>query len=119
MFWYDFWLVSVRIPVTLTSRIYKGGQGPIQNTTSTPKGIQTTIQDLGYYAPRGPNLSKFCVPCTFEFLISVSPHLNLPPWAYPSVGSWLNTDSLPDHPHRWEPGREIGKRAHRLPSGKC
>ncbi|PVH34860.1 hypothetical protein PAHAL_7G047400 [Panicum hallii] len=32
--------------------------GPIQNTTSTAKEIQTTIQDVGYYAPCGPNLSK-------------------------------------------------------------
>jgi hypothetical protein len=44
---------------------------------STPKGIQTTIQDVGYYAPRSPNLSKFSVPSTFEFLISASPHLKL------------------------------------------
>ena len=43
--------------VTLSPRIYKGGQGPPQNT-STPKAIQTTIQDIGYYATRGPNLSK-------------------------------------------------------------
>jgi hypothetical protein len=40
---------------------------------STPKAIQTTTQDVGYYAPRGPNLSKSCVPYTFEFLISASP----------------------------------------------
>jgi hypothetical protein len=76
-----------RIHVTLSSRIYKGGQGPPQNITSTSKAIQTTIQDVGYYAHRGPNLSKPCVPCTFEFLISASPNLNLPPWVYPSVGS--------------------------------
>ena len=43
--------------VTLSPRIYKGGQGPLQNT-STPKAIQTTTQDVGYYATRGPNLSK-------------------------------------------------------------
>ena len=43
--------------VTLSPRIYKGGQGPPQNT-STPKAIQTTTQDVGYYATRGPNLSK-------------------------------------------------------------
>jgi hypothetical protein len=41
------------------------------------KGIQTTIQDVGYYAPFGRNLSKSCVPCTFEFLISASPHPKL------------------------------------------
>src|SRR6185312_12514551 len=43
--------------VTLFPRIYKGGQGPPQNT-STPKAIQTTTLDVGYYATRGPNLSK-------------------------------------------------------------
>ena len=43
--------------VTLSPRIYKGGQGPPRNT-STPKVIQTTTQDVGYYATRGPNLSK-------------------------------------------------------------
>src|SRR6185312_219240 len=43
--------------VTLAPRIYKGGQGPPQET-STPKAIQTTTQDIGYYATRGPNLSK-------------------------------------------------------------
>jgi hypothetical protein len=65
-----------RIHVTLSSRIYKGGQGPPQNT-STPKAIQTTKRDIGYYAHRGPNLSKPCVACTFEFLISVTPYLKL------------------------------------------
>ena len=43
--------------VTLSPRIYKGGQVPPQNR-STPKAIQTTTQDVGYYATRGPNLSK-------------------------------------------------------------
>ena len=43
--------------VTLSPRIYKGGQGPTRNT-STPKAIQITTQDIGYYATRGPNLSK-------------------------------------------------------------
>ena len=43
--------------VTLSPRIYKGGLGPPRNT-STPKAIQTTTQDIGYYATRGPNLSK-------------------------------------------------------------
>ena len=43
--------------VTLSPRIYKGGQEPPRNT-STPKAIKTTTQDLGYYATRGPNLSK-------------------------------------------------------------
>ena len=46
--------------ITLSPRIYKGGQGPSQKT-STPKAIQATTQDVGYYAPCGPNLSKsFC-----------------------------------------------------------
>ena len=43
--------------VTLSPWIYKGGQGPPRKT-STPKAIQTTTQDVGYYATRGPNLSK-------------------------------------------------------------
>ena len=43
--------------VTLSPGIYKGGQGPPPKT-STPKAIQTTTQDVGYYATRGPNLSK-------------------------------------------------------------
>ena len=43
--------------VTLSNRIYKGGQGSPRKT-STPKSIQTTTQDIGYYATRGPNLSK-------------------------------------------------------------
>ena len=41
--------------VTLSPRIYKSGKGLSRNT-STPKAIQTTIQDVGYYATRGPNL---------------------------------------------------------------
>jgi hypothetical protein len=74
--------VLVSIFVTLPSRIYKGGQGPLSKQKrslghSTPKGIQITIQDVGCYAPCGPNLSKSCVPCTFEFLISASPHPKL------------------------------------------
>ena len=53
-----FQLYSVRtFHVTLSSRIYKGGQGPPRNK-STPKAIQVTTQDVGYYASRGPNLSK-------------------------------------------------------------
>jgi hypothetical protein len=43
--------------VTLSPRIYKGGQGPPRNT-STSMAIQTTTQDVGYYATRRPNLSK-------------------------------------------------------------
>ena len=43
--------------VNLSPRIYKGGQIPPQKS-STPKAIQTTTQDVGYYATCGPNLSK-------------------------------------------------------------
>ena len=43
--------------VTLSLRIYKGGQGPPRKT-SIPKAIQTTTQDVRYYATRSPNLSK-------------------------------------------------------------
>ena len=43
--------------VTLSPRIYKGGKGLSRNT-STPKSIQITTHDVGYYATRGPNLSK-------------------------------------------------------------
>ena len=43
--------------VTMFPRIYKGGQGP-HPETSTPKAIQTITHDVGYYATRGPNLSK-------------------------------------------------------------
>jgi len=41
------------------------------------EAIQTTKHDVGYYAHCGPNLSKPCVACTFEFLISASPYLKL------------------------------------------
>ena len=41
----------------LFPQIYKSRQVPPRNT-STPKAIQTTTQDVGYYATRGPNLSK-------------------------------------------------------------
>jgi hypothetical protein len=71
---------------SLSSQIYKGGQGPPQNITSTSKAIQTTIQDVGYYAHRGPNLSKPCVACTFEFLISASPYLKLTTSVIPPGG---------------------------------
>jgi hypothetical protein len=43
--------------VTLSPRIYKGGQG-LPQKRSLPKAMQTTTQDVGYYATRGPNLSK-------------------------------------------------------------
>jgi hypothetical protein len=41
------------------------------------KAIQTIIQDVGHYAYCGLNLSKSCIVCTFEFLISA--HSNLKP----------------------------------------
>ena len=43
--------------VTLFPRIYEGGQGPPRNP-STPKAIQTSTHDVGYYATGGPNMSK-------------------------------------------------------------
>ena len=39
-------------------------RGPPRNKT-TPKAIQTTTLDVGYYAPRGPNLSKSL--CSFHY----------------------------------------------------
>jgi hypothetical protein len=44
------------------------------DTPSPPKALQT-IQDVGYYALGGPNMSKLYVPSTFEFLISATPYL--------------------------------------------
>jgi hypothetical protein len=38
------------------------------------KAIQTIIQYVGHYAYCGLNLSKSCVVCTFEFLISAHPN---------------------------------------------
>jgi hypothetical protein len=58
------------------SRPYKGRQGPPPNIY-TPEAIQTTTRDVGYYALGGSNLSEFCVPCTFEFLILATSHLQL------------------------------------------
>ena len=53
-----FQLYSARtFHVTVSPRIYKGGPGPPRNT-SIAKAIQTTTQDVGYYATRGPNLFK-------------------------------------------------------------
>jgi hypothetical protein len=69
----------------MSSRIYKGEQGPHRNT-STPKAIQTTKQDVGYYVHRGLNLSKSCVACTFEFQISATPYLKLTTSSIPLSG---------------------------------
>jgi hypothetical protein len=69
--------VLVSIFVTLTSRIYKGGQGPLSKHDLwiiLHLRQCKPLQDVGYYAPSSPNLSKLCVPCTFEFLISVFTH---------------------------------------------
>ena len=60
--------------VTLSPRIYKGGQGPPPKT-STPKAIQTTPQNVGYYATHGPNLSKLLCCLHHRVLdFGVSPH---------------------------------------------
>jgi hypothetical protein len=69
--------VLVSILVTLASRIYKGGQGPLSGHDLyiiLHLRQYKALQDVGYYAPSGPNLSKLCVPCSFEFLISAFPH---------------------------------------------
>jgi hypothetical protein len=44
-------------------------------THPTLRAIQTTTQDVEYYALGSLNLSKFYISCTFEFLISATPHL--------------------------------------------
>ena len=43
--------------VTLFPGYISIGREPLE-TSSTPKAIQTITQDIGYYATRGPNLSK-------------------------------------------------------------
>ena len=43
--------------VTLSPMLYKDGQGVLQIIYS-PQAIETTKLDVGYYATRGPNLSK-------------------------------------------------------------
>jgi hypothetical protein len=62
-------LYWTRIHITLSPRVYKGGQG-LPSKHNQSNGIQTTIQDVGYYTTHGPNLSKPYVACIFEFLIS-------------------------------------------------
>jgi hypothetical protein len=71
-----------------------GGQGSLQNKT-TPKSIQTTKQDVGYYAHRGPNLSKPCVAFTFKFLISASPYLKLTTSGIPRGGQAVKHQHYP------------------------
>jgi hypothetical protein len=55
-----------RILVTLSSKLYKDGQGPTPKQ-STSKAIQITTQDVGYYAPCDPNLSKSL--CSFHLQV--------------------------------------------------
>ena len=43
--------------VTLSPGYIRAGRDPFQ-TSSTPKAIQITTQDVGYYATHGLNLSK-------------------------------------------------------------
>ena len=43
--------------VILPPGYIRAGRDPLK-TSSTPKTIQTTTHDVGYYATRGPNLSK-------------------------------------------------------------
>jgi hypothetical protein len=45
-----------------------------RSTRSTSK---TTTHDIGYYTLSGPNLSKLYISCTFEFLTSATPYLQL------------------------------------------
>ena len=43
--------------VNLSPEYIRADRDPLE-TSSTPKAIQTTTQDVGYYATRGPNLPK-------------------------------------------------------------
>jgi hypothetical protein len=54
-------------------------RGPFRKLCVVPvvRDRSPGFQDIGYDAHRGPNLSKPCVACTFEFLISASPYLKL------------------------------------------
>ena len=56
--------------VILTPRYIRAGRDPLKR--STPKAIQTTTQDVGYYATHGPTCLNPCVPCTIEFQSSRS-----------------------------------------------
>jgi hypothetical protein len=67
-----------------------------KNQDRSPSGLYTSVimhlskitQDVGYYTLGGPNLSKLCVPYTFEFLISATPYLQtyhlggIPRWVW-------------------------------------
>ena len=48
------------------------------------KAIQTTTQDVGYYAPAARTYLNLCVPCTIAFQISASPCLQSISSGYPS-----------------------------------
>ena len=68
--------------ITLSPWIYKGRHGPPRNT-STPKAIQTTTQDVGYYATCGLNLSKPRVAYTIMFLVAATSHDQSSTLGYP------------------------------------
>jgi hypothetical protein len=56
-------------------------------TLINTQGNTNNTQDVGYYALDGSNMSKLCVPCTFDFLISATTlPTNSPPQGYPLVG---------------------------------
>jgi hypothetical protein len=76
------------------------GRDPLK-TSSIPKAIQTTKQDVGYYAYRGLNLSKPCVACTFKFLISATSYLKLTTLGIPLGGQAVKHRQLV---------REVGER---------
>jgi hypothetical protein len=62
--------------------------GITQEIIRSPLKVIETTQDVGYYALGGTNLSKPCVPYTFEFQISAIPYLQthhlrgIPQWAW-------------------------------------
>ena len=80
--------------VTLSPRIYKGGKGPPRKS-STPKIIQTTTQDVGYYATRCPNLSKFL--CSLHHRV---PEQSIPTYNPTTKGICQTQDSGTAHRHR-------------------
>jgi hypothetical protein len=62
--------LSLNRPVTLPLGLYKARQGPFSLIRiilySHPINPELrSIQDVGYYAPRGPNLSELCATCLF------------------------------------------------------
>ncbi|PUZ48442.1 hypothetical protein GQ55_7G245800 [Panicum hallii var. hallii] len=85
----NYWLMFSRVDGLLD------GNRPPQNITSPPKAIQTTKQDVRYYAHHSPNLCKPCVACTFKFLISASPYLKLTTPGIPLGGQTPCVQSAP------------------------